>query len=50
MLAVADGRSAIDRASTQHFDVVLLDIALGPGSLDGYEVCRELRARRNPWR
>jgi DNA-binding response OmpR family regulator len=48
VLAVADGRSAIDRASTQHFDIVLLDIALGPGSPDGYEVCRELRARRNP--
>ena len=48
VLAVADGRSAIDRASTQHFDVVLLDLALGPGSPDGYEICRELRARRNP--
>jgi DNA-binding response OmpR family regulator len=48
VLAVADGRSAIDRASTQQFDVLLLDIALGPGSVDGYEVCRELRARRNP--
>jgi DNA-binding response OmpR family regulator len=48
VLAVPDGRSAIDRASTQHFDVVLLDIALGPSSPDGYEVCRELRARRNP--
>ncbi len=29
--AVADGRSAIDRASTDHFDIVLLDIALGQG-------------------
>jgi DNA-binding response OmpR family regulator len=48
VMAVPDGRSAIDRASTEHFDVVLLDIALGPGSPDGYEVCRELRARRNP--
>jgi DNA-binding response OmpR family regulator len=48
VVAVADGRSAIDRATTQHFDVVLLDIALGPGSPDGYEVCRELRSRRNP--
>ncbi len=47
VLAVADGRSAIDRASTQHFDVVLLDVSLGPGSPDGYEVCRELRERRN---
>ena len=48
VLAVPDGGSAIDRASTQHFDVVLLDVALGPRSIDGYEVCRELRARRNP--
>jgi DNA-binding response OmpR family regulator len=48
VVAVADGRSAIDRASTQHFDVLLLDVALGAGSPDGYEVCRELRARRNP--
>ncbi|MDX6689818.1 MAG: two-component system, OmpR family, response regulator VicR [Solirubrobacteraceae bacterium] len=48
VLAVADGRAAIDHASTQHFDAVLLDVALGPGSPDGYEVCRELRARRNP--
>jgi len=47
VLAVADGRSAVDRASTQRFDVVLLDVALGPGSPDGYEVCRELRSRRN---
>src|SRR4051795_2478022 len=48
VMAVPDGRSAIDHASTQRFDVVLLDIALGPASPDGYEVCRELRARRNP--
>jgi DNA-binding response OmpR family regulator len=48
VLAVPDGRSAIDRASTQHFDILLLDIALGPDSPDGYEVCRELRGRRNP--
>jgi len=43
---VADGRAAIDRASTDPFDVVLLDVALGPGP-DGYDVCRTLRARRN---
>src|SRR5579864_8995592 len=46
VLAVADGRTAIDRASTEHFDIVLLDVALGPGP-DGYEVCRTLRGRRN---
>src|ERR1700744_4757915 len=44
--AVGSGREAIDRASGGHFDIVLLDIALGPGP-DGYEVCRTLRARRN---
>jgi len=48
VLAVPDGDAAIDRASTQHFDVVLLDVALGPRSIDGYAVCRELRSRRNP--
>jgi DNA-binding response OmpR family regulator len=47
VLAVPDGGAAIDRASTQHFDVVLLDVALGPRSIDGYAVCRELRARGN---
>jgi DNA-binding response OmpR family regulator len=45
-LALADGRSAIDRATTDRFDVVVLDVALGAGP-DGYEVCRTLRGRRN---
>ena len=45
-LAVADGRAAIDRATTDRFDVVLLDAALGAGP-DGYEVCRTLRDRHN---
>jgi len=44
--SVADGSAAIDRASTEPFDIILLDIALGSGP-DGYEVCRTLRARRN---
>jgi DNA-binding response OmpR family regulator len=47
VMAVPDGRSAIDRASTQRFDIVLLDVALGPASPDGYDVCRTLRERRN---
>jgi DNA-binding response OmpR family regulator len=46
VMAVADGRAAIDRATTGRFDVVLLDVALGAGP-DGYEVCRTLRERRN---
>jgi DNA-binding response OmpR family regulator len=44
--AVPDGAAALDYATTERFDVVLLDVALGPGR-DGYDVCRELRARRN---
>jgi DNA-binding response OmpR family regulator len=46
VMAVPDGRGAIDRASTSRFDVVLLDVALGAGP-DGYDVCRTLRERRN---
>jgi DNA-binding response OmpR family regulator len=46
VVAVADGRSAIDRATTDRYDVLLLDVALGPGP-DGHEVCRVLRSRRN---
>src|SRR5262245_27574968 len=46
VLAVADGRAALDRASTEHFDIVLLDVALGTG-INGHDVCRTLRARRN---
>jgi two-component system, OmpR family, response regulator RegX3 len=44
--AVRDGIEAIERAGTEALDIVLLDVALGPGP-DGYEVCRTLRARRN---
>jgi DNA-binding response OmpR family regulator len=44
--AVPDGEAAVERASADHFDVVLLDVALGPG-MNGYDVCRTLRARRN---
>ena len=44
--AVADGTDAIERAETESLDIILLDLALGPGP-DGYEVCRTLRARRN---
>ncbi len=44
--SVEDGQAAIDIADSEHFDVVLLDVALGPGP-NGYDVCRTLRARRN---
>jgi len=46
VLAVPDARTALDHATTGDPDVILLDVALGPGP-DGNAVCRELRARRN---
>ena len=48
VLAVADGRAAIDRASTEHFDIVLLDVALGagPGRLRGVPDAARAAQRR----
>jgi DNA-binding response OmpR family regulator len=44
--SVADGHAALDEAGRSQFDVILLDVALGPGPT-GYDVARALRARRN---
>jgi len=41
--AVASGAKAIDVASTDPPDLVLLDLMM-PGQYDGFEVCRRLRA------
>jgi DNA-binding response OmpR family regulator len=46
VVAVPDGAQALEHAVGDGFDVVLLDVALGPGP-SGYDVARELRARRN---
>ena len=42
---VNDGNDALYQASINNYDVILLDVLL-PGR-DGFEVCRELRARGN---
>jgi DNA-binding response OmpR family regulator len=39
-----DGATALERLAAQRFDLVLLDLSLGPGGPDGVEVCRRLRA------
>jgi DNA-binding response OmpR family regulator len=44
--AVADGHAALDHVGREQYDVILLDVALGPGPT-GYDVARALRARRN---
>lgn len=44
VVAVEDGKGAIERATSRRFDVILLDVALGAGP-DGYDVCGLLRAR-----
>jgi DNA-binding response OmpR family regulator len=46
VVAVADGNEALEQASQDGFDVVLLDVALGPGP-SGYDVARALRSQRN---
>jgi DNA-binding response OmpR family regulator len=40
---VEDGVSAVEMAAAEEYDAVMLDLML-PG-LDGFEVCRRLRAR-----
>jgi len=42
--AVADSDSALERLKKTPFDVLILDLLL-PGSRDGLELCREIRAR-----
>ena len=42
VVEAADGRAALDALAAQSFDLVLLDVGLGPGP-DGVEVCRRLR-------
>ena len=44
--AVAGGGEALERAEGGSYDIVLLDVALGPGP-SGHDVCRTLRSRRN---
>jgi two-component system, OmpR family, copper resistance phosphate regulon response regulator CusR len=43
--AVADGVSAIQRAATVTYDVVILDLSLP--AKDGLDVCRDLRSKGN---
>jgi DNA-binding response OmpR family regulator len=42
----ANGQEALEATAAAPFDIVLLDVALGPG-LAGHDVARELRSRRN---
>jgi signal transduction histidine kinase/CheY-like chemotaxis protein len=47
-LALADGSAAaLDLAAQVDFDLIITDIDMGPGSLDGFELVRELRRRES---
>src|SRR4051812_49451970 len=39
-----DGSAALETLAERRFDLILLDLSLGPGGPDGVEVCRRLRA------
>ena len=41
-----DGKEGLEKALSEDYDLVLLDLML-PG-LDGYEICRRIRATSNP--
>ncbi len=42
VVAVEDGRAALERARSEPFDVVLLDVMMP--HLDGFETCQQLKA------
>jgi DNA-binding response OmpR family regulator len=46
--AVARGADGVERAATGRFDLVVLDVMLP--DIDGFEVCRRLRASKGPGR
>lgn len=39
-----DGQSALHMATGLHPDVILLDVSM-PGDIDGFEVCRQIKAQ-----
>jgi CheY-like chemotaxis protein len=43
VLEAADGGSAVARVTADRPDLLLLDLDLGPGSIDGIEVCRRVQ-------
>ena len=45
VVGAADGQEALDRAREQTFDLIVLDLMLP--KVDGFEVCRQIRASSN---
>jgi DNA-binding response OmpR family regulator len=44
VVGVSTGSKAVELASTEPFDILLLDLML-PGQLDGFQVCERLRGQ-----
>src|SRR3977135_4169193 len=47
ILEAENGQKALEMARTEHPDLMLLDVDMGPGP-NGFDVCRELRAPDDP--
>jgi DNA-binding response OmpR family regulator len=43
ILEAENGQKALEMARTEHPDLILLDVDMGPGP-NGFDVCRELKA------
>jgi len=46
VVGVSTGSKAVELASTEPFDILLLDLML-PGQLDGFQVCERLRGQES---
>jgi len=46
VVGVSTGSKAVELASTESFDILLLDLML-PGQLDGFQVCERLRGQES---
>ncbi len=44
ILTAEDGQEAIEKAKTEHPDIILLDIMMPGSDIDGLEACRRLKA------
>ena len=49
LLQAANGPEAIELAQQERPHLILLDVAMGQGKMNGFEVCRQLKACHMTW-